>query len=195
MRRPRRAPSFHHERCCPADCLYWRSSGMRPNSYLLSGAANSRDSPTTQSLCSEVSGTGNPRAALTRRNAVSGSTPDKTRRLAATRPDLPIPWRQWIATFFPAVRALSSLPRSFCAVANESGTPRSGIGNSQNCSPCIRLRSASRPKSKFFSSSLVRSDTTTSKPPTCQATTSSSSHSPPRGRGTMASLPRQGPSI
>jgi hypothetical protein len=51
------------------------------------------------SSCSGVSGMFSPRAALTSAIAFSTPIPDMTSKAAATKPERPMPWRQWTATF------------------------------------------------------------------------------------------------
>jgi hypothetical protein len=159
------------------------------------GAGKSRTNRTTHSRCSFVSGTSQPRAAAIRSHADAGSTPLATRTQAANRAALPIPCRQWMATFSPNARRCSSRRTKSKAAFVEGGRPRSAMGKTMKSIRIFSHKSHSWAKSNSAFSSLVRAETIAWIPIRFQEEISSSSQSPPRGRGTIANRPGHGPSI
>ena len=111
-------------------------------------------------VCSVVSGTGTPRAALNRSTAVSASSPFVTSRQPATSPLRPIPCRQWTTTFLPADRSVSSFYNTAATPASECGTCRSGMGNGTNSIPLASASRASFSRSRSRSSSGVSKERT-----------------------------------
>ena len=82
---------------------------------------------------------------------------------------------------------------SLAADSWDEGTPRSGTGNDLNSMPLATAAAASPCRSSCASSSRSRRETTLSIPDSRHDFASSAIQSPPRGRSTIPSRPRQGP--
>ena len=161
---------------------FWYAGYAYPTGYR-------RKKAVTHCSCSGVSGTLIPRALLINSNALRGSIPNFVSTHAASKPDLPIPARQWIATLAPDRTFAARTSTSFAVAGTEAGTPRSRTGKETNSISEATQSVASSSSSSSCDSLGSSSDTTTSTPSLRHPTISSTNQSPARGLAMIARRP------
>lgn len=140
----------------------------------------------TNSRCSAVSGTAQPRAFCTRSHACSRGMPKTMSKELASRDERPIPARQWTATDLPSFNCIATCPTNFVYSTGFVGTARSSIGKLRYSIPQRRQSVCSFSNSSSDISTLVSRETRVCTPEFWNLLISSPSQSPPRGRDAMA---------